>query len=290
MRSHRPAAKPLLASEVLRDDVAPHEPGRGKGRLWLLVIAIGLAVIGLSLRLGAGLPGERADGATTSFAAAAAVATLAVLPFPYGLRAGVALLLGVALMALGFRGFGPLAAIALDGGLGRAACRLFAMGVLPAALLFRAYYRQYVPALWIFGLVWLLSLPFAGLEAALAMTAAVPPIVRIAAAINAALVVCTGVGFVPHITTGAAKAIAAAILLLVPLEIALRELTFLAGPEAGPLTYAVAAAGMTVAGALADIGLFQLLAAAFSLSARRVARISTSENGDEELEQRDSVS
>ena len=43
--------KPLLASEVMRDEAAPLEPARGAARLWLLGAAAALALSALVLRL-----------------------------------------------------------------------------------------------------------------------------------------------------------------------------------------------------------------------------------------------
>src|SRR5438105_2951213 len=79
-------AKPLLASEVLCDELAPLEPGRAACRLWFSGIAVALILLGVAFRLGVGLPSERFDAATLSFSASGAIFAVALLPFPYALR------------------------------------------------------------------------------------------------------------------------------------------------------------------------------------------------------------
>lgn len=285
----RPTPQPLLASEVLRDEVAPREPSRAGMRVLLLVVAAILLLLGWAFRAGAGLPSVRQDAAFVAFSAAAAAAALGICPFPYGVRAGVATVLGLALFVLGFRTSGPLYEIALDGGLSRDLARIVACTLLPAGVLLRAAYRQYAPARWALGLTWLSAAPYAVVAVSIAAASSAPPLSRAAAALGAvAVLVCT-LGFVPHITTGLAGLLAAFVLLVLPLEIGVRELGPLAGPDAGALTFALGAAGLFVAAALTSVGLFQSFAVLLAPAARRSARVSPAEDEQEELEQRSSV-
>src|ERR1043166_9708664 len=74
---------PILASEVLREDLAPIEPGRSASRLW--------------------------DGGLAVLYLAVGVAATAVVPFPYLWRAIVGAGIGAFVVALGLFGGGPLA-------------------------------------------------------------------------------------------------------------------------------------------------------------------------------------
>lgn len=263
--------KPLLASEVLREELAPLQPSRVSCRLWQLGIAAALALLGLALRWGVGLPVEQNAGATIAFSAAGAVAALAILPFPYAVRAGVGTLLGAVLVALGFRGAGPLAGLAVDGGLLRHATRLVALAAVPAALMLRAHYRAYRPARRLLAAALLLALPFVVLEAMLTIDPSAALIPRITAGVSIAAVCCALFGFMGAGTTGAGSFWAALILLVLPAEVAMRQLTPLADAASGYLTYAATAVGVLCAGLLASLGLFQMMAAAVAPDARRAA-------------------
>ncbi len=263
--------KPLLASEVLRDELAPVEPARRAVRVWLLVVAAMLVLLGLAFRHGVGMPAQRLDSATLSFSAAGAFAALALLPFPYALRAGVAFLLGAALMALGFRSSGPLAGIAVDGSLLENLARLVAMTALPAALLFRAHYRAYRRARVLLAWALVLALPLVVFQVLLAINNDAPLSARIAAGADIAVVGCSLLGFMGEGTTGAGTVWASLVLMVLPLQVGLRQLTPLAHADTGWLTYPATAVGILAAAILTSLGLFQLLAAALAADARRVS-------------------
>ena len=263
--------KPLLASEVLREEVSPLEPARHSCRLVLGSVALAMALLGVALRLGIGTPAVDAGAGTIAFSAAGAIGAVSLLPFPYALRAGVALLLGVVLMLLGIRGSGPLAGLAVDGGLLRDAMRLLAASTLPAALIFRARYRAYPRARTLLSLALVLALPFVALEIALTANASAPLVARIAAAVNVGVVLCALFGFMGEGTTGAGSLWAALVLAFLPAEIALRELTPLADADTGFMTYPATAVAMLCATLMASLGVFQLLAALFGPDARKVS-------------------
>lgn len=269
-KAAKPAA-PVLASEVLREDLAPLQPDERAARIWLLGVAVSLSLLGLALRLGLGVPDGRADNATIAFSAGGAVAAVALLPFPYGVRAGTSLILGGALMLLGLGGAGPLGGLAVDGGVLRDVARLLTVTVLPAALLFRARYRAYRRARVVLAVALALAMPFVAFETVLAADASSPVIVRAAAAINVVTVACALFGFMDARTTGAGSIWAALALLVVPSEMALRELTPIAGADVGVLTYPATAVAVLCAALLTSLGAYQLLAASMAGDARRAS-------------------
>src|SRR5262245_30389130 len=107
----RPPPRLVLASEALREDMAPLEPDRKLGRQMVGGVAVALALLGIPLRQGVerALVGDTA--ASLTFAAAGAAAALAALPFSYPIRALAIFVLGVALMMLGADSAGPLAGL-----------------------------------------------------------------------------------------------------------------------------------------------------------------------------------
>ncbi len=263
--------KPVLASEVLREELAPLQPARRQCRVWLVGLALSLAALSVALRLGVGMPGGGAEAATLGFSAAGALLAVALLPFPYALRAGVVLVIGVSLMVLGARGAGPLAGMSVDGGSWRVAARLLAMTALPAALLLRAHYRAYARARQILAVAMLLSVPFLASEVMLSLNASAPLILRIAATVNVAVVLCGLFGFMGESTTGASTLWALLVLAVLPVEVGLRELTHLSDGATGYLTYPATAIGMLCVALLTSLGVFQLLAAGLAPEARRLS-------------------
>ncbi len=263
--------KPLLASEVLRDELAPLQPARSACRVWFLGIAIALGLLGAAMRWGVGVPAVHADAATIAFSAAGAVAALAALPFPYALRGAVAVLLGAVLMVLGARGAGPLAGMAVDGSLLRVGARLVALTVLPAALMFRSRYRAFPRARHVLAAAMGLAAPFIALEVMLAFEAGAPTAVRVAASLSIAAVLSGLFGFMGEATTGASGFWAALVLAALPAEIAVRQLTPLADADSGYLTYPATAIGILCASLLTSVGVYQLLAAFWAPEARRLS-------------------
>src|SRR5262249_29293183 len=139
----RPPPRLVLASEALREDMAPIEPDGKVGRQAIGGVAVALALLGVPLRQGTerALIGDTAG--SLSFAAAGAAAALAACPFSYTVRASAVLFLGLLLMALGLDGTGPLAGLHVESTVWLELTRLLVLATLPAALLFRARYRAY---------------------------------------------------------------------------------------------------------------------------------------------------
>src|SRR5262245_15102574 len=265
--------KPLLASEVLREELAPLEPSRTKCRIWLGGVCIALALLGAALRYGVGTPALRSDASTLAFSAAGAAAAVALLPFPYGLRAAVAFLLGATLMALGLRGQGPLAGLGNHGARLDDIARLLPLTVLTSALLFRGRYRAYRTARILLAIALFLTLPFIALEIIAIANPGTTLIARLAAAASVAAVLCALFGFMGAGTTGAGSVWAALVLAVLVVEVALRELP----STSGALVHASAAVGLACGAVLTTLGLFQLLATLFARDARNVAAVTRSE-------------
>lgn len=274
------AARPVLASEVLRDEVAPLEPAHGVGRLWLLAVAACLALLGLGFRHGVGAPlAAQFDEGTIAFSAAGALSALGILPFPYALRAKVALVWALALMALGLRGAGPLAGLAIDGGLERDCFRLLAVTALPAALFFRSRYSSYRPARALLLGAMLLTLPFVALEMWLIAEPSAGLWSRAAATLNVAAVLCALFGFMRGDNTAGALGSGILVLIALPLELGLRQLSPLADAETGFLTYPATAVALLAVALVASLSIFQLLAAGFGPWARAATSRKKSNDG-----------
>src|ERR1043165_49025 len=86
-RKRRAPANLVLASEALKEDTAPIEPGRGAGRLGIGGVALALGLLGLSLRLGVGRGILPRDASSVTLAASGAALALAARPFSYSIRA-----------------------------------------------------------------------------------------------------------------------------------------------------------------------------------------------------------
>jgi hypothetical protein len=272
-------AKLVLASEALKEDLAPLQPGKALARWIQLGTGIAFALLGAAIRGGIGPQEGAPDPASITFAGAGALTAISILPFQYTLRAALGLFLGCALMFLGLRGFGPLGGLAHDGDIYRDLARLVTMTCLPAALMFRAHYRAYRRARLVLAAALLLSLPFAFGDVLLAADASAPLVARAAAVLGSMVLLCSLFGFMGADTTGAGMVWAPLVLFFVAGSLALREFTPLADHTDGRLLYATTATGMLCTAIVASSGLYQLLAAALATDARakipRTAEVET---------------
>lgn len=122
--AHRP---PVLASEVLREDLRPHEPGTGAIR-WTgaacgaTIAALGIWTLGISL------------AGVTLLALGAALVCTAMLPLPYAVKATIQVALATALLA------GSTVANVLSNADARSSLALPVI-VLASGLLFRSWHR-----------------------------------------------------------------------------------------------------------------------------------------------------
>jgi hypothetical protein len=258
-------APPVLASDILREEVAPIAPGRGAMRAWLLLFAVAFAVVGLASREGLTRPTE---GAFTGAVVVASLGTLAALvPAPYAVRAIVAALTGLIPLVVGARGRGPLAAIAFDG-IGPASALIALGSLVPGALIFRARYRAFKAARVFLAIALLASLPALGLLGLAATDAHTALVHRLADGAVIAASLLSLAGFLGAETSGACTQWAAMLLLALGGRLAARALEGPSAPDR--LATLLGAAGAVVAMAVTAVGLYQVMAAVFAPVARRV--------------------
>jgi hypothetical protein len=268
--SDSPRAKPLLASEALRDDLAPVDPLARAARIWgtLAGLAFGaLAFLPASL---AGVPGSHAGH--TSFHLGLAVTTVAVslLPLRYAWRAAVLVFVAVACGLLGIAGRGPAAALAaITGEWGL--LHLLAGTALPAALLFRARYRAFRGARIILLTALVLTLPYAA-YAAFAVASGGAIAVQIVSAAAVLVVLLSLLGFMGAETTGGGNAMAILQILAVSAQL-LAALVATVDLGRQPLWGAGALGSVlafSAASLLGSLGAFQLLSWQYGPQARSV--------------------
>ncbi|HEX4336128.1 MAG TPA: hypothetical protein VH062_09460 [Polyangiaceae bacterium] len=267
----RPPPRLVLASEALREDMAPLEPDRRVGQEVTGGIAVALALLGIVLRQHAerALVGDAA--ASLTFAAAGAAAAIALLPFSYSVRALAVFSLGVVMMLLGADSAGPLAGLRIGSTTELEVTRLIVLATLPGALLFRARYRGYPRARLVLGLALFAAAPFAVSRGLVAADSAATVVDRVAAGIDLAVILAGLFGFMGADTTGGGSVWASLVILFLSLDIYLRELGTPAnmGLWAEHAATAVAAA---CAATLTSVGVYHLLAARLAWDARRLMR------------------
>ncbi|MEJ7731624.1 MAG: hypothetical protein WKG00_20735 [Polyangiaceae bacterium] len=264
---------PLLASDALRDDLAPLEPAKRLARVAAAAASVSLVGLGalhlLGLRPG-GLPAS-----ISAFGLAATTLLAAVLPLGYAGRAGVLVAVGIFATTSGVLDSGPAAGIAPDGALW-GLLRMIAASLLPAALLFRAYYRAYPGARWILAAGFAAAMPFLA-YACVALASGDFGLRHVTTVIAALCVVASLSGFMGSETTGAASYTALAVLVSLTFDIPARalELSHLESHAEGIGVREVMALGapavaFATAAALWALGLFQLMAWRFARDARRI--------------------
>jgi hypothetical protein len=144
--------KPLLASEALREELAPATPWSRSARGWAAAaaaICVGAATVQF-------LTGEIGASVVVSILVIATLVAAAVLPLPYPRRALALLVTGVFGTAAGALGAGAAAVPASTPG---ALAHAVAATALGGALLFRSRFRAYAPARRFLGLALLAALP-----------------------------------------------------------------------------------------------------------------------------------
>ncbi len=264
-----PPVQPLLlASEALREDLAPLDPLASTGRRLGVLAAAGLALCGAALLFGVGTPQAIRGGLVSASAALVALA-LGLLPLSYQARAHGMGGLGLALMLSALAGEGPAAALILP----RAGtafpwelARLLAAALLPAALLLRAHYRAFPRARLLLGWGLTLALPFVIRSAYLVLLAPTWS-ERIAASSAIGSVLLALLGFMGSHTTAGGSLWAICLLGSLTLDIAAR--LFLPLEAAHAQLHLATAAGFLLSAGLGAFGLFQSLAHALAPDARR---------------------
>jgi hypothetical protein len=267
---------PILASDMLREEVAPRAPARTTIRLWLAAFAGACALSAVAAHLGFGPHSSRVFEGSLVTACIAAVG--AAVPAPYLVRAVVAVLAGTALLGLGSIDRGPLAPLGHQG-FGQALAALALATLLPAALLFRARFRAFRAARIVLTVALACALPAVVLGALGAIDGSAPLPARLADG-AVAIGALTGLfGYMGAETSAGCDRWAALILALSSLRVAVHAPQLLGALAEQPLPgeasdgawgHLIAAIGMLAATTIAAYGLFQILAIALGSRARTV--------------------
>jgi hypothetical protein len=260
----RKTPPPVLASDILREDLAPIDPGPRATRICHAAAALLLLAVAFALRGRIGLAAGSPNAGAICAAAAAAAAATAMAPIGYRWRAAVGAAIGLAVMVVGLFGRGPLGL--LDDGpgvLSWGGFRVIAAIVLPAALLFRSHYRAYERGKAILAFAYALSAPFlldlallalGGTEVAAQLTASVTLLVLLSG-----LFALLGTPPI-YITVWIAGMFTVATTV---------DLLFVESGGVG-LSRVLASLVLLACAAPASLGLFQLLASVYAPDARRV--------------------
>jgi hypothetical protein len=266
---------PILASEALREEVAPLEPSQKPLRLWLAGLATCMALSGLAVRLK--LTTGSPEHEQIAYAVAAIV--FVALIVPYRVRGILVLIAGIATIGLGLFGRGPLSGVVVPNTTSATVevSRVLAATVLPAALLFRARYRAYGGAriALIFGLV--LAVP-ATVHAAL-VVASGPLVARMTSGMTILAVLASCIGFMGAGTTGASTAWAVTVLVTFGIDISARGL-WMDGGKTAAFSQIHAGLAFVAACSLVTIGLFKLLATTLARDARMVDVLGTEKDSE----------
>ena len=260
--------KPILASDCLKDEVAPVHPWDGAARWACVASSFALTAFAFGAHRASPAGATFRGAPLTEAVFALGFAAAAALRLPYTMRAllmvglGVGLLFNGALVAAGALQRVFSTPLETAGGVG---ARTVAATCLAAALFFRAHYRAYRGARALLAIACVLALPF--VAHAVALTEYGPPLVRLSSAASLLAVAASLVGFMGAGTTALASAWAAAVLTILPLDLALRPLAVhqpLAPSWLASIAVWALACGLTA------LGLFQILASLFAARARNV--------------------
>lgn len=255
---------PVLASEILREDVAPLAPWSREFRVWDVVLALTVVALGVGAHLR--LIAPTTGGPWVEYAMGTTLLVLA-LPRSYLARGIASMILGLLVAGLGLAKVGPLGDwVPAGASTLSSVLHFFAMLALPAALLFRNRYPAYVGATVILLVAYVVTVPalvFAGLSVVQGPLAA-----SIAAGVTLAVVALSLVGFLGEGTTGVSTLLAVLVIVVFGAERMARPL-WAQGWEGSQVDLR-AGLSLIIAAALATKGLFALLASAFAADARRV--------------------
>jgi hypothetical protein len=260
---------PVLASEVLREDLAPIEPGRRASRWWDGGVALLFLAVGVCLRFGLGVSNISPQAGAICLAAAAATGATGIVPFPYLWRAVVGGLAGATVLALGLFGAGPLALMAdpVSNPLTEI-FRVVTCVAVPAALLFRSYYRAYERGRLLLAVAFVLSLPFLASSVQVALDG--PTMGRVGAGLAIMGALLGLVAFMSAPTTMVSAWCALVLTALIAADIGLRQLYAARPTGSGDLVYVLTGLAFFASVVPVALGLFQTWAAVYAREARLV--------------------
>ncbi|MEO8799172.1 MAG: hypothetical protein ABI551_14885, partial [Polyangiaceae bacterium] len=265
----QPIAPPILASDILRDEVAPVAPAQRLIVAWLILFALAFGTAAVFAWLGIFAHELFVPSAVMAIVAGCA----ALLPIPYGTRAVLAAMVSLVPLMLGTQGYGPLAAMRARGDW-LDASTIAALTFLPGVLLFRSRYRAFRAARILLGVALILSIPAEVDFAMVALNLSTPLVTRIANGVVFVTVLGASFGFMGAETTGLSTLWGALIVTTHAAGIGLRAF----GPMVGqPGLFAKHASffvaggvGEWIAATLAAHAIFQLLAVVSAKAARKV--------------------
>jgi hypothetical protein len=262
---------PVLASDILREEIAPEAPARKAVRVALLAFAVIGALGAIAATAGLGSARLVAPWALEGAIATAVVAaTAAFAPLPYAGRAAVAALVGAFLLGIGAAQLGPLARLGDEGHWAAAAMTAMATA-LPAALVFRSRYRALRAARAILVVALVLSLPAVVLLALSALDGSRPLAERGLAGAGVVAAAAAPLGFMGPETSAGCAQWAALVVGAYAARPAWRAVTSAwSGRDNDTLALTAAALGALVASTLVTLAIFQLFAAALARRARSV--------------------
>jgi hypothetical protein len=266
-----PVKPPVLASDILREEVAPIHPAQRAIRVWLVAFAATFALGAFAAAFGIGpFVLDAQDAFLGALATSALAAITAFLPLPYAMRAALAAFTGFVPLALGAAGRGPLAAFGDEGGL-RAGTAIVLVTLLPAALVFRARYRAFAGARAALGVALALSAPALALLAFAAFDEGAPVGDRVASGAAAASALTALLGFMGPETSAGCAQWAGLVVIVHTSRLTLHAARAAwSGDAHGIAAFGAAALGELIASTLVTFALFQILAALLSSRARQV--------------------
>jgi hypothetical protein len=260
---------PILASDVLREDLAPIEPGRRASRLWDGGVALLFLAVGVCLRFGFGVANISPQAGAICLAAAAATGATGLVPFPYLWRAVVGGLAGATVVALGLFGAGPLALVTQTGS--NALTEIFRVVTcvaIPAALLFRSHYRAYERGRMLLAIAFVLALPFLASSVLVAING--PTMAKVGAGLAITGALLGLVAFMSAPTTLVSAWCALVLTALIAADIGLRQLYAPMPAAAGRLVFVLTGVAFFASVVPIALGLFQTWAAVYAREARLV--------------------
>jgi hypothetical protein len=266
-----PVKPPVLASDILREEVAPQAPARSAVRVTLVALAAISLFAAFAAGVGIGASRLGAPLALQGALGCAVVAGLAAfVPLPYAVRALVAAFVGLAPLAMGVVGVGPFARLG-DDGLWTAAAMALMATALPASLLFRARYRAFRAARVILGVALACAVPAVVLLLLTAIDGGSPLVTRALAAVGVVAAAAGTLGFMGPETSGGCAQWAALVVGAYTARPTWRAVASAwHGRDEDTLGLSAAALGALVATTLVTLAVFQILAAALARQARKV--------------------
>lgn len=257
---------PVLASEALREDVAPRRPWSRAFRVWDGILGIWFVLVGVAVQLG--IWECAAGGQWIAYVFAVVLFVGALAPVPYVVRGVGSVVLGVVMLGMMVGRVGPMNTAAGGGGVdwGMVLYSFAAIG-LAGALLFRSRYREFVGARWMVVVALVLAVP-AAVYASIQVATRPGAAAVMAGAVLVAIAV-SAVGLFGETMSGMSRVWSVILILVVGFERAVPS--FVAGAGWVQCSWAVReAAVVMVACVLGGKGLAQILAYFFADQARRV--------------------